>query len=143
MYAVIRNDSVFINDRRCELIHQYSSFSLVRIIEDMEIPRSDGHLLHDRHISVNGQRLRLDDGHFERGTTPRHLIRFAGPIARAWLKKLSLLDIKVHFHCPPHGLCIEFPTQVTHTQLIVALPMIVAMAPDRRQQCSRARAAIN
>jgi len=39
---------------------------------------------------------------------------------------------------PPYGLCIEIPAQVTNDPLTHTLPLLVAMAPYRHQQCSQA-----
>jgi serine protease AprX len=61
------------------------------------------------HMSVHGNRVAVPGGQWPKGETPRALLRFIGPVQAAWRKRLQDEELRVHFWCPPNGVCVQMP----------------------------------
>ena len=61
------------------------------------------------HVSVHGNRYAVPHGQWPEGATPRALLRFNGPVQAVWRKRLATEKLRVHFWCPPNGVCVQMP----------------------------------
>ena len=137
MYFVINNGSTLLEKVDKDVLHSYPGFSLIHTKKKITLSAADGYQITGEQVFVNGQAITIPAGQFEPSSTPRSLLRFAGPIAQDWLARLKQLAIKTHFFCPPYGLCVEIPAEISIQQLKTELPYLAGMLPYQEQQCSR------
>ncbi|MDJ0807601.1 MAG: S8 family serine peptidase [Gammaproteobacteria bacterium] len=137
MYRVVNNDSAWLNGHRDLVVHTYPGFSLIECDEDQQPPADESFTLEDRLIAVNGQWVEIPTGRFRYGKAPRQLFRFAGPLALEWLETLENLGIRIHFVCPPFGLCVEIPSTCSRERLVHELPLLQGVSDYQAPQCTR------
>lgn len=121
------------------LLHAYQNMSLVecRDLPD-SLPAQSYTLINTINIVVNGNDVSIPDGSVVFSDTPRHLVRFIGPVATEWLVTLNQSQIKVWFMCPPYGACVEIPALLQHDNFLEQLPFIAGVVPYQEEQCTRA-----
>jgi len=138
--------STGIDDSAYRLIHRYEAFSLVDYFGSVTTLESIPHqLTDDLPLLVNGNRVTIPAGTFHYRGHPRTLLRFAGPIIRAWVTVLNRLGVQIHFYCPPYGICVELPEKRKDVlaQLREALPALLACAPYQAEHCKRHEASLS
>lgn len=60
-------------------------------------------------VWVLGQRVSVPRGRWPSGTTPRAVLRLAGPVQPAWRRRLADEGLALRFWCPPTGACVDLP----------------------------------
>ena len=88
-------------------------------------------------VHVHGRAVEVPSGQFLAGSGPRMLLRFAGPIATEWLDSLTRLGGKLHFFCPPFGLCASLSATALPS-LRDAIPALLGAVPYEAETCTRA-----
>ena len=89
-------------------------------------------------VWVHGNPVELADGAWPEGTTPRILVRLAGPIQTAWRAALRGLGLRLRFWCPPCGACVEFPAAFRRDPARLAeLDFVVAGCDYAEEFCQR------
>lgn len=132
------SSSIETESTRFRLLHHYDAFDLVDFFGSSDDLKDVPHTVTENQpLFVNGNSVQVPRGIFNLEGHPRTLIRFAGPITRRWLKLLKVFRIKVHFYCPPYGLCVEFPTPETLSQLVERLPVLIGCVPYTQEHCTR------
>ena len=132
------SSSVEIESTRFKLLQRYDAFDLVDFLGQVEELSGISHTVTENQpIYVNGSPVTIPRGNFAVEGHPRTLIRFAGPITRRWQKLIKAFKIKIHFLCPPYGMCVEFPRPEILQQLVERLPLLIASAPYTQEHCTR------
>ena len=130
--------STKLNSSQFTLLHQYGAFDLVDYIGEPQLLEEFPHQITEHQaIYVNGREIEVPRGKFDIEGHPRSLLRFAGPIIRAWLKHLSELGIQQHFFCPPYGVCVAIPNLEALQAVREKLPVIVGCVPYTQDLCQR------
>ena len=142
MFVICERPSDYdIRESLYELIHRYDAFSLIDYqgkpeeLDDMPHRVTD-----DLPIFVNGQSVSVPLNTYEFKDHPRTLVRFAGPIIRPWINKMTNLGVGIHFFCPPYGACIELPKKGKSKILKIlqnSPPFIVGAIPYTADHCGR------
>lgn len=124
-----------------KLLHAYGTFDLVDYFGDTQALGAVAHqVTEDQAIHVHGKPVKIPRGQFLAEGHPRTLLRLAGPIVRPWLKVFRELKIKIHFWCPPYGVCVELPSADSLSTLVDKLPVVIGSLPYTEILCSRRNA---
>ena len=62
-------------------------------------------------VWVNGNPVSVPDATWPAGETPRAVLRLSGPVRPQWRQRLTAERLRVHFWCPPTGVCVEVPAR--------------------------------
>lgn len=101
-----------------------------------EVPAEWIEPLDDPRVWVNGAPVEVAVGRFEPPGEPRAVIRFAGPIAAAWMEALRGAGVQIHALCPPHGALVELPAGLAPGALARLAP-VVGLVPYAAPLCAR------
>lgn len=120
------------------LLQRYEAFDLVNYFGAPEDLATVAHqITEDLPVYVNGKPVHISRGTFAFEGHPRTLVRFGGPVVRHWLRLIRASKVKIHFWCPPYGMCIELPAPDTLQQLVNRLPALVGSTPYTQDHCTR------
>lgn len=129
------------------LIHRYGAFSLVDYFGQLKNLKDITYWpTEELPLLVNGNKVSVPAGTFLYAKHPRTLLRFAGPLVRDWKQSIKRHGVKIHFYCPPYGVCVELPQNSKESrkqvlqQLRETLPALIGCTPYLGEHCQRPEA---
>lgn len=117
------------------ILWDYGAFLLVRGPVP-QVPPDLVEDLNDVRVWVNGAPVAIPAGQLIDHDQPRTVVRFAGPIATAWIEALKRHGVLIHAWCPPHGALIELPAGM-RPRALPRLAPVVGAVPYGAEDCGR------
>ena len=131
--------SLLLQRDKCRLVHRYAHQVLLDCLDaPTDLPQHAWQRVDDKPLMVNGVATSLRDDEFEFAEHPHTLLKFVGPIDALWLQQLKAEGVKLHFFCPPYGVCVHLPDVLrTAAALVETFTFLRSASPYIERHCSR------